>query len=147
MLKFIVFTICLILSPTFGLIQNLLQVENDCYSGCWSNYVENLSNLDACKKGCDYRLQNEKCTDQCKLLSIDGQIRASCLVGCSMITSVSKNTKKNNLLNFIINFKIIFIKQVLFTSLTITFLTIIFPIIILLIGLFPQQSLPQQLFS
>jgi len=92
MLKFIVFTVCLILSPTFGLIQNLFRVENDCYSGCLSNYAENLSNLDACKTGCDYKLQNEKCADQCKLLSIDGQIQASCLVGCSMVTSEIKQS-------------------------------------------------------
>jgi len=84
MLKLIVFTIFLISSPTFGLVQSLFQTENDCYSGCHANYVDNLWNLDACKQGCDYKLHDEKCSDQCKLLSIDRQIQASCLVGCSM---------------------------------------------------------------
>jgi len=84
MLKLIIFTIFLISSPTFSLVQSLFQTENHCYSGCHANYIDNLSNLDACKQGCDYKLHDEKCSDQCKLLSIDKQIQASCLVGCSM---------------------------------------------------------------
>jgi len=84
MLKLIIFTIFLASSPTFGLVRSLLRAENDCYSGCHANYADNLSNFDACKKGCDYKLYNEKCSDQCKLLSIYEQIQASCLIGCSI---------------------------------------------------------------
>ncbi len=40
--------------------------------------------------GCDFKLQNENCADQCKLLSIDEQIEASCIVGCSMNEPVGK---------------------------------------------------------
>jgi len=84
MLKLLVFTIFLVSSPTFGLLETLFQTENDCYSGCHSNYPTSLLNLDACKKGCDYKLQDENCAGQCKLLSIHQQAQASCVVGCSM---------------------------------------------------------------
>lgn len=84
MLQLVIFTIFLATSPTFSLVGSLFQAENDCYSGCHSNYVNNLWNLNACKSGCDFKLHDEQCADQCKLLSIDEQIQASCLVGCSM---------------------------------------------------------------
>ncbi len=51
MFKLFVFTIFLVTSSAFGLLENLYQTENDCYSGCDSNYIDNLLNLDACKKG------------------------------------------------------------------------------------------------
>jgi len=51
MFKLFVFTIFLITPSTFGLLDALYQTENGCYSGCQSNYADNLSNLDACEKG------------------------------------------------------------------------------------------------
>ncbi|CAF0946068.1 unnamed protein product [Rotaria sordida] len=83
MLKLFIFTIFLFSSPIFGLLETLFQAQNNCYSRCHSNYDTSLSNLDACKKGCDYKLHNEDCTVRCKLLPTDEQIQASCLAGCS----------------------------------------------------------------
>jgi len=83
-LKSLIFIILLATSSTLGLLETLYHVENDCYSGCHSNYADSLSNREACKNGCDYKLHNENCPDQCKLLSTDEQSQASCLVGCSM---------------------------------------------------------------
>jgi hypothetical protein len=51
MLKLLVFTIFFISSPTFGLLENLFQTENNCYSGCHSNYATSLADVDACKTG------------------------------------------------------------------------------------------------
>ena len=51
MLNLIILTIVLISSPTFGLLENLFHAENNCYSGCHSNYVDNIFNLNYCKKG------------------------------------------------------------------------------------------------
>jgi len=84
MLKFIILTIFLVSSPAFGLLERLYQGENHCYSGCNSNYAESLANIDACKKGCDYKLHNENCAAQCRRQSRSEEIQASCLVGCSM---------------------------------------------------------------
>jgi hypothetical protein len=84
MLKLLIFAILLASIPVNSLLESLFQTENDCYSGCHSNYATSLTNLDACKKGCDYKLHNEKCADQCKTFSMDKQAQASCLVGCSM---------------------------------------------------------------
>jgi len=84
MLKLLVFTIFLVSSPTFGLLETLFKTENDCYSGCHSNYMTIRSYVHACKRGCDYKLHNEDCAGQCKELSSDLQIQASCVVGCSM---------------------------------------------------------------
>jgi len=92
MLKFLVFTIFLVTSPTFGLLETLYQVENDCYSGCHSNYMDNLLNIDACKEGCDFKIHSENCVDQCKLRSIHETIQASCVVGCSMSRPVIKQS-------------------------------------------------------
>jgi len=86
MLKFLTFAILLASSPAFGLLETLFDVENNCYSGCHSNYAINLAHFDSCKKGCNYKLHNENCAEQCKTFSIDEQIQASCLVGCSMIS-------------------------------------------------------------
>ncbi|CAF1530391.1 unnamed protein product [Adineta ricciae] len=84
MLKLIALTVFLFASPSFGLIESLLQSQNDCYSGCRSNYVTNSDNIFACQSGCNYKLQDEDCVNQCRLISSDKQMQASCLVGCSM---------------------------------------------------------------
>lgn len=84
MLKLVAFTIFLIASPTFGLVEDLYKIENHCYTGCQSNYNDNLLNLNGCKIGCDYKLHHEKCADQCKILAVDEAVQASCVVGCSM---------------------------------------------------------------
>ncbi|CAF0890804.1 unnamed protein product [Rotaria sp. Silwood1] len=83
MLKIFAFTIILLSSPIFGLLETLFQAQNSCYSGCHSNHAVDLSTLNACKKGCDYKLHNEDCTVQCRLLSTDEPIQTSCLFGCS----------------------------------------------------------------
>ena len=91
MLQFLVFTIFLFSSPTFGLLENLFHTQNSCYRGCHSTYADNVYNMNACKKGCDFKLHNEYCPDQCKFLSNQEQIQASCLVGCLMIHPVRIN--------------------------------------------------------
>ena len=48
MAKFLVFAILLALN---GLIESLFRAENNCYSGCQSNYATSEENLNACKKG------------------------------------------------------------------------------------------------
>ncbi|CAF3404992.1 unnamed protein product [Rotaria socialis] len=83
MLKLCLFTIFLLLSPIFGLLESLFQSQNDCYSKCDLNHAVGLSNSDACKKGCDYKLHGENCAVQCKLLAIDERNQASCFDGCS----------------------------------------------------------------
>jgi len=60
MFKLFVFSIFLITPSTFGLLDALYQTENGCYSGCQSNYADNLLNLDACKKGFLFYLFNLK---------------------------------------------------------------------------------------
>ncbi|UJR10413.1 hypothetical protein I4U23_014617 [Adineta vaga] len=83
MLKAIVFTIFLVASPSFGLIDSLFRAQNDCYSGCRSTYALSSSNIFSCQSGCNYKLQNENCVDQCRLFTVEEQKQASCLVGCS----------------------------------------------------------------
>lgn len=91
--KILIFTL-LALSSTSALLENLFQRESTCYSGCQSNYADQTSFADACKKGCDYKLHNEKCADQCDLVSSDSQLKASCLVGCSMVDSMAPQVRR-----------------------------------------------------
>ncbi|CAF1028017.1 unnamed protein product [Adineta steineri] len=84
MLKLIIFTLFLISTPSFGLLENLFQAERNCYSGCRANYATSFLAISACQAGCDFKIQNENCADQCKLYSVEEQMEASCLVGCSM---------------------------------------------------------------
>jgi len=85
MVKLLVFAILLASSPATGLLESLFRVENSCYSGCHSNYAASAAHLDACKKGCDFKLHNEDCANQCKTLeTTDEHIQASCQVGCTL---------------------------------------------------------------
>jgi len=84
MVKLLVLAILLASSPATGLIETLFRTENSCYSGCHSNYAANTAHLDACRKGCDYKLLNEDCANQCNSLSQDRQVQASCQVGCTL---------------------------------------------------------------
>lgn len=63
--------------------------ENNCYSGCQSNYATNEEYLNACKKGCDFRLHNEDCATQCIAYSTDVQIQNSCQIGCTLSQTAS----------------------------------------------------------
>jgi len=89
MLKLIAFAVFLLASPSFGLLETLFRAQSDCYSGCRTNYPASLPDLFACQSGCDYKLHNENCADQCKILSVEEQTQASCLVGCSMTQAQS----------------------------------------------------------
>jgi len=91
MAKFLVFAILLALSPANGLIESLFRAENNCYSGCQSNYATSEENLNACKKGCDFRLHNEDCATQCLAYSTDIQVQNSCQVGCTLSQPQKQN--------------------------------------------------------
>jgi hypothetical protein len=93
MVKLLVFAILLASSPATGLIDTLFRTESSCYSGCEPNYGTSAAHLDACKKGCDYKLQNEPCADQCTKLSSDPQIQNSCQVGCTLGDSTDNKDK------------------------------------------------------
>ncbi|UJR35535.1 hypothetical protein I4U23_028289 [Adineta vaga] len=84
MVKLLVFAILLASSPASGLIESLFNTENTCYTSCHSNYAANAVHLEACKKGCDLKLLNEDCANQCKLYSKEEQVQASCQVGCTL---------------------------------------------------------------
>jgi hypothetical protein len=94
MLKFLIFAILLAPSPSISLLENLFQAEKSCYSGCDVNYAARLPHLEACKKGCDYKLHKENCPDQCKSHSTDTQIQASCIVGCTMYQPQVSSVRK-----------------------------------------------------
>jgi len=81
MVKLLVFAILLAV-PTTGLIETLFRIENKCYKGCHSNYAASKATLDACKKGCDYKLHKENCNTQCMSLSAD--VQNGCQVGCTL---------------------------------------------------------------
>jgi len=84
MVKLLVFAILLASSPVSGLIETLLRAESGCYAGCHSNYAARALHLDACRKGCDFKLHNENCATQCLSHSTDEQIQSSCQVGCTL---------------------------------------------------------------
>jgi len=84
MVKLLVFAILLASSPGNGLIESLFRAENTCYSGCQSNYATNDGYLEACKKGCDFKLHNEDCATQCISYSTDAQTQNCCQVGCTL---------------------------------------------------------------
>ncbi|CAF2392494.1 unnamed protein product [Rotaria sp. Silwood2] len=84
MVKLLVFAILLASSPATGLVEQLFRTENSCYSGCHSNYAASTNHLDACRKGCDFKLHNEDCASQCKAFSKDEEIQACCQVGCTL---------------------------------------------------------------
>jgi hypothetical protein len=84
MVKLLVFAILLASSPATGLLESLFNTENNCYSGCHSNYAATADHLTACRKGCDFKLHNEDCATQCKSVSSDDHICASCQVGCTL---------------------------------------------------------------
>lgn len=84
MVKLLVFAILLASSPATGLLETLFRTENNCYSGCQTNYAANPANHEACKKGCNYKLYNEDCATKCKSFSVVEQIQASCQVGCTL---------------------------------------------------------------
>ncbi|CAF3870163.1 unnamed protein product [Rotaria sordida] len=67
-----------------GLLETLFRTENSCYTGCYSNYAAKKDHLGACRKGCNFKLHNENCADQCKSVSADEETRASCQVGCTL---------------------------------------------------------------
>jgi hypothetical protein len=84
MVKLLVFAILLASSPATGLLETLFRTENSCYSGCYSNYAANEVSLDACRKGCNFKLLNEDCAKQCLALSKDSDTQNSCQVGCTL---------------------------------------------------------------
>ena len=51
MVKLLVFAILLASSPASGLLDTLFRAENNCYSGCQSNYAASADHLKACKEG------------------------------------------------------------------------------------------------
>lgn len=108
MVKLLVLAILLASSPANGLIETLFRAENNCYSGCQSNYATNEAYLDACKKGCDFRLHNEDCATQCIAYTTDPQTQSSCQVGCTLsqpIGNTVQGQKPNILIDPIPNVK------------------------------------------
>lgn len=85
MLSKLVLAIFIVSSPAFGLLQTLYQNHADCYNGCQTNYAATTSHWEACKKGCDMKLYNQNCIEQCPTSFTDEALRTSCLVGCSMM--------------------------------------------------------------
>jgi hypothetical protein len=94
MVKLLIFAILLASSPANGLIEQLFSAENSCYSGCSTNYAASKAHLDACRHGCDITLQNENCANQCKSISTNEKIQASCQVGCTLSPSINKVPEK-----------------------------------------------------
>jgi hypothetical protein len=84
MVKLLVFAILLASSPVSGLIETLLRAESGCYAGCHSNYAASAPHLDACRKGCDFKLHNENCAIKCLSISTDEKLQSSCQVGCTL---------------------------------------------------------------
>jgi len=84
MVKLLVFAILLASSPATGLVETLFRAENSCYKGCHTNYQITTNLLEACKKGCDFKLHNENCATQCLSFSKDEQQQSSCQVGCTL---------------------------------------------------------------
>jgi len=84
MVKLIVLAILLASSQANGLLENLFNSENNCYTGCHSNYAASSAHLDGCKKGCDFKLFNTDCTSPCLALSKEESIQNSCQVGCTL---------------------------------------------------------------
>jgi len=84
MMKLLVLAVLLASSPASGLLESLFREENGCYSGCYANYRDNKPHLEACKKGCNFKLYNEDCASKCKSFSQDVQTEASCQVGCTL---------------------------------------------------------------
>lgn len=82
MVKLLVFAILLASSPATALLETLYNSESNCYSVCAEYYKDNL--LEFCKKGCDFKLHNEGCEDQCKSVSDDKEIQESCQKGCEL---------------------------------------------------------------
>jgi len=90
MVKLLVFAILLASSPATGLIETLYNVEKSCYSGCHSNYPANPTYSNACKKGCDFQLNNDgDCATQCLTLSKDDQLPICCQVGCTLSSTTT----------------------------------------------------------
>jgi hypothetical protein len=92
MVKLLVFAILLASSSATGLIETLFRTENSCYKGCHTNYAASAAHLDACRKGCDFKLHNEDCANQCKSFSTGEQIQASCQVGCTLSRPSTEGT-------------------------------------------------------
>lgn len=86
MVKLLVFAILLASSPASGLLETLFRVENTCYSKCYTNFAASANHLDACHKGCDFKLLTEDCANQCKSVSHTEAIQTSCQVGCTLNT-------------------------------------------------------------
>ncbi|CAF0759769.1 unnamed protein product [Rotaria sp. Silwood1] len=91
MVKLLVFAILLASSPATGLIETLFRTENSCYSGCHTNYAASTKHLNACRKGCDFKLHNEDCATQCKSNSKEEEMQACCQVGCTLSRPVDEN--------------------------------------------------------
>lgn len=51
MVKLLVFAILLASTSATGLIESLFNTENNCYSGCYTNYAASQGHLEACRKG------------------------------------------------------------------------------------------------
>ncbi|CAF1602744.1 unnamed protein product [Rotaria magnacalcarata] len=90
MVKLLVFAILLASSPATGLLETLFRTENGCYTGCSTNYAASAHHLNACRKGCDFKLYNEDCAKKCKSFSEDSGLKASCEVGCTLSGSVDE---------------------------------------------------------
>lgn len=88
MFRLLILSVFILSTPSFGLLPTLYQAHERCYSGCATNYAGVASNLDGCKKGCDYKLYNQNCPEECSKLSMDDQVRASCVVGCSLMSDI-----------------------------------------------------------
>ncbi|CAM4891744.1 unnamed protein product [Rotaria socialis] len=84
MVKLLVFAILLASSPATGLLEALFRTENGCYTGCSTNYAASSGHLNACRKGCDFKLHNENCASKCKSFPEDSGLIASCEVGCTL---------------------------------------------------------------
>jgi len=84
MVKLLVFAILLASSPATGLLETLFRTENICYSGCHSNYAATAERLEACKKGCDFKLLTDDCASQCESHSNDVEVQNSCKIGCTL---------------------------------------------------------------
>jgi len=84
MVKLLVFAILLAASPATGLLEALFRAENSCYAGCQSNYGAKEVHMDACSKGCDFKLLNENCATQCLKVLTDAELQNSCQVGCTL---------------------------------------------------------------
>lgn len=90
MTQILVLLILIASTPTFGLLENLYQLDTSCHLECDKKFEDHLTNREACRTGCGYKLLADNCRENCEKLPVDQVAKESCKYGCdfSKITEV-----------------------------------------------------------